>query len=146
MDILQSTGKGPADIFLSEGRIRFKNSRFEIPCMQITSSETTRKVRSADDFLIPGLCEAVIDVYIDRNGKDESDLLIEPTRYFKENSPLLMAPCVVNVEGNVTAQIRVMNPFQTDANIKQDSIIGEANDFACLQTLAQPESMQDSRT
>ena len=39
---------------------------------------------------------------------------------------------------NVTTQIRVMNPFRTDAEIKQDSVIGEANDFACL-----TESMQD---
>lgn len=145
MDILQSSTNGPADILLSEGRIKFKNSNIEIPCIQIGNPETTRKVRSADDFKVPGSSEAIIDVFIERNEKeDNSEVLIEPSQNFVENSSLMMAPCVVNMRGNVTAPIRVMNPFPTDTIIKQDSILGQASDFTCLQTLVQTERLQES--
>ncbi|KAL3878170.1 hypothetical protein ACJMK2_030539 [Sinanodonta woodiana] len=65
IDILQNENDGPADILLSKGVIKLNG--VSIPCIQIgLNDDTVRNVKAADDFIIPGNSEAIIDVFVDR--------------------------------------------------------------------------------
>ncbi|CAC5411489.1 unnamed protein product [Mytilus coruscus] len=113
IDIFQGQQGGPADILLSKGVINLKG--VSIPCIQVKKSEIIRKVTAADHYIIPGYCEAVIDVYIERN---ENDGLLASKEFMIEPS-----------ENNVTVKARVLNPSSDEVSIKQDTIIGKASSF-----------------
>lgn len=133
IDILQGQQGGPADILLSEGVTNLKG--VSIPCIQVKKSEIIRKVTAADHFIIPGYCEAVIDVYIERNENNElfasKEFIIEPSEEFIANNKIAMAACIVDTcnKDNVTLKARVLNPSSEEVSIKQDTVIGRASSF-----------------
>ena len=69
MDILQNDESGPADIIMSEGIIRLKGHK--VPCINMSTTEGSRKVTLADNYTIPGHSEALVDVFIDRTEEDD---------------------------------------------------------------------------
>ncbi|CAC5392806.1 unnamed protein product [Mytilus coruscus] len=144
IDILQGQQGGPADILLSKGVINLKG--VSIPCIQVKKSEIIRKVTAADHFIIPGYCEAVIDVYIERNENDEllasKENMIEPSEEFITNNKIAMAACVVDIKENVTVKARVLNPSSDEVSIKQDTIIGKASSF--LKILSSLKDMENA--
>ncbi|CAC5405010.1 unnamed protein product [Mytilus coruscus] len=144
IDILQGQQGGPADTLLSKGVINLKG--VSIPCIQVKKSEIIRKVTAADHFIIPGYCEAVIDVYIERNEKDEllasKEFMIEPSEEFIANNKIAMAACVVDIKDNVTVKAMVLNPSSEEVFIKQDTIIGKASSF--LKVLSSLKDMENA--
>ncbi|KAK3597647.1 hypothetical protein CHS0354_040016 [Potamilus streckersoni] len=105
IDILQNENDGPADILLSKGIIKLHG--VSIPCIQIgLNDDTVRNVRAADDFIIPGNSEAVIDVFVDRREEDgyakQKEFLIEPNEHFTDKYPLIVAPALVDTKNKVT--------------------------------------------
>jgi hypothetical protein len=87
MDILKGNNGKPADIMLSQGKIVLDG--VEINCQHYTDSKT-RKVTSADHYVIQGNTEQVIDAYVERCEMDDSrsfsDILIEGSVSFREKS------------------------------------------------------------
>ena len=128
LDILMKGEGGPADIKLTEGIILLNKTK--IPCIQIGQPETLRRVRSADHFVIPPKTEMIIDVFVDRFETDDftkpQDFLIEPHSYFIETHPVVMASCLVDIRNEVTNKIRLMNPFDYEIQVNQNTVVGEA--------------------
>ncbi len=60
---------GNASIQYGDGILNFRG--ISIPCIQVGGSQTARKVRSADHFIIPSRSEAVIDVFVEGNDTGE---------------------------------------------------------------------------
>ena len=69
----------------------------------------------------------------------KSEVIIEHSPEFTESYPLLMAPTVVDLNGGATQKVRVLNPFDTEVYIKQDSIVGLAETFSNVKTLVKAE-------
>ena len=128
LDILMKADWGPADLRLSTGVILLGGKT--IHCTQIGQPEKIRKIRVADDYQIPPRSEILIDVFIDRFEKDASStsqtFVLESTDDVLEKYPILMAPTVVNIEKDVTSLVRVMNPFDQEFLLHQDTVLGEA--------------------
>jgi len=128
MDILRDPGGKSADIILSQGKIILHG--IEIPLLH---KFKVRKVRAADHVVIAPFSEMIIDTLVDRRDDDDSkptcDVMIEPTTNFQEIYPLVMAPSLADLNRDVTAKIRIMNPFPDPVSIKQDAVIGQAEDL-----------------
>lgn len=128
VDILQNGDNGPADLMMSKGVLLIDEQ--EVPIIQVGMKTRTRRVTSADHFIIPAQCESVIDVYVERQEYDdfssENDYLIEPTEHFQENYPLKMAATLVDISRGCTCKVRILNPFPTEMSIKQDAVVGQA--------------------
>ena len=77
-DLLQGQPSGPEHLLLSEGRMILNG--ISIPLTFVNTPNAARQVYAADHYVVPGMCEMVIDVYVDRNKDDDGDqcLLIEP--------------------------------------------------------------------
>lgn len=125
-DIIQNGIKGPADLILSEERMVLHET--SIPLMLLGIPEKIRKAYAADHYVIPPLTEMILDVYVDRSYHETSDktLMIEPTSQVNETLRLIMANSLINLTDNTTVKIRVMNPYETPASIKQDMVMGYA--------------------
>ena len=136
IDVLQKHYTGPADILLSKGEIHL--SGHKILCIQIGGQIKVRKVRAADHYMIQGKCEQIIDVLVERQMpdyySDKCEVIIEPSTEFTETYPLLMAPTVVDLNRGATQKVRVLNPFDTEVSIKQDSVVGLAESFSNMKT------------
>ena len=119
MDILKGKDGKPADIILSQSKIILNGH--EINCQHYPQI-CDRKVRAAEDYNIQGHTEQIIDAFVERCKSDDSlsssDFIVEPSRNFIENFPLVMAPCLIDINYAPTVKVRVMNPFLTEASIK----------------------------
>ncbi|CAC5418223.1 unnamed protein product [Mytilus coruscus] len=71
LDILMKGDKGPADIMLTENKIKLNN--VVIPCFKVGQSDPIRKVILADKYVIPARSEVIVDVFIDRFDTDTKD-------------------------------------------------------------------------
>ena len=126
-DILGGGKDGPADILLSKNVIVLCGT--EIPCIQRGKRPESRREVVADDTLVPGLAETLIDVYIDRYVDDDrqtAHFLVEPSHSFQERYPLRMASTLVDLNGGPTCKVRVLNPLPTTVKLFQDAEIGKA--------------------
>jgi hypothetical protein len=126
MDILMDKGK-PADLLLSEGVILIQGQN--ISCETIIQNQSVRRVTVADNEVVPPYSEKLIDVYIQRfqdEGNLEENILITPTERFTEEYPLHMARCLVDTRKETTSKVRVINPYKTEAIIRQNANIAEA--------------------
>ncbi|CAC5374784.1 unnamed protein product [Mytilus coruscus] len=128
LDVLMKADCGPANLKLSDGIMLLGGT--SIPCKQIGLPEKVRKVRVADNFTIPPRSEMLIDVFIDRFEIDQSsqsqDFVLESNADVLQKFPIIMAPTVVNLEKDVTCIVRVMNPFDQQFELHQDTVLGEA--------------------
>ena len=128
VDILQNGKGGPADILLSKGTILLDNH--EIPCIQVGVQEKVRKVTVAQDCVVPGCSEAVVDVFVSREEQDDisgqTDYLIEPSDNFKENFQLQMGASLVDINWEPTCKVRILNPLPSSIKLYQDTVIGQA--------------------
>ena len=97
---------------------------------QIGQPEKLRNIRVADDFKIPARCEIIIDVFIDRFDEDPPsqlhNFILEPNDDFIQNFPVTMAPTLVDIRQDVTNKVRIMNPFDQEYVLRQDTILGKA--------------------
>ena len=98
--------------------------------------------------MIQGNWEQIIDVHVERQVPDynsvKCEVIIEPSPEFTETYPLLMSPTVVDLNGGATQKVRVLNPFDTEVYIKQDSIVSSAETFSNMKTLVRAEDETES--
>lgn len=98
-DILMGSGQGPANIILSQNKIVLDGK--EIPVFQVGRGKCSRRVTVADDVKIPGLTEALVDVYIEREESDDclmaAEYIVEPSNNFKDKYQLVMASTLVDI-------------------------------------------------
>ena len=131
IDILQSSELGgPADILLSQNVIKMKD--VSIPCFQVGTQETTRKVVAADHHIIPAMSEAIVNVFVERYEADDnrnSTFIVEACDNFRENQTLLMAETIIDLNHRPTCAVKVINPTKDEVSIKQDAVIGQAERF-----------------
>ena len=66
-------------------------------------------------------------MYLSTDTSQEKPLVIEPTSNFISTYPFVMADTWVDFNTSPTVKVRVMNPFDKDVSIKQDTVVGEAN-------------------
>ena len=127
MDILKGKNGKPADIILSQSKIILNGQ--EISCRYFPQT-CNRKMKAAEDYQIQGHTEQVIDAFVERCENDDgllnSAFIVEPSQTFKESFPLVMAPCLVDINYAPSVKVRVMNHFPTDAKIKAETVIGTA--------------------
>ena len=145
-DIMQEDEQGPGDLMISRGILRLRNTDIEV--LRVGKDCRVRKVTAADHFTIPGYCEQVIDVYIERFPEDDhvgnNDILIEPCDGFTDRYPLVMASTVVNMDSSPTQQVRLLNPGSDPVSIYQDSVIGRAERYEDLHMLVESEDPSQS--
>ena len=118
-----------ADLLLGEGAILIQGQK--IPCEIVSHDRFVRRVTVADDEIVPPYSEKLIDVYIQRfhAGENlEENILITPTQRFLEEYPLHVAKCLVNMGKETTSKVRVINPFKTEAVLRQHANIAEAEE------------------
>ena len=117
------------------------------PAFQVGLAETVRKVTAAEDFVVPGNSEMLVDVFIERDLSDDSredcSVLIEPSEHFKDNYPLVMASSIADVKHNVTHKVRLINPFSQEFSVKQDAVIGSAEHFQNEENIVLVENETD---
>lgn len=126
-DVLCGDKLGPADILLSKNEV-FLGGKM-IPVFQVRKEKRTRRVTVANDTSIPGLSEAVVSVFVESFEDDDgvkADYVIEPADGFAERYPLKMANTLVNINRYPTCKVRVMNPFEIQVDLKQQTEIGKA--------------------
>ena len=154
-DIIQNGDGGPADLLLSEGYMILNG--IAIPLEQVGMPMRVRKAFLADDYVIPGMSEAILDVFVDREECcDNGDtVIIEPLEQFNEKYSLVMASSLVDVANNTTVKVRVMNPFPNSVSLKQNTVVGsvekiddevetlldaentdELNNFSCIRRIS----------
>lgn len=139
MDILMEGGK-PADVLLIRRIILFRGE--EILC-RTRISPTFRREVGADNDVIPPYSAKLIDVYIKRFEDDEAsfeeNILVSPAPSFSEDYPLYMAKCLLDVKNQVTSKLRVLNPYKTEAFIRQIANISEAEECTPIETILETE-------
>ena len=137
-----------ADILMSKNKIVIDDN--EISCFQ-PKSRCTRRVSLADDYEIQGRTEQILDVFVERHEEDDLvknfEVFIDPTVSFKEKYPLMLANSLVDINSTPTVKVRVLNPFQKSIHLRQDTIIGSAEEISpdgILQTVLKCENPDDS--
>ena len=102
----------------------------EIPFKFMSSYKEIRNVVLAEDTIVPGCSEIIIDAYIDKSDLDSwctpQEFLIEPSPNFMDKYPLLMTASLVDVTKSITSKVRMMNPYNKDVMIHQNTVIGTA--------------------
>ena len=123
-DIVLRDKDGPADLILSEGNMVFKGTKIKLE--QVPTPQRIRKAYAADHYIVPGMSEAIVDVFVDKEENEQGDttILIEGAPYFVEKHNLVVAPCLVDASGHATVKVRVMNPFMHPISVKQDTVVG----------------------
>ena len=71
-------------------------------------------------------------MFVDRFENDintvPQNFLLEPNDYFCSTYPVAMAACLVDISHNVTSKVRLMNPFDFEVQLKQNTVIGTAEE------------------
>ena len=128
-DILQQDEEGPADLILSQSIMKLRNE--VIPLQQVEAR--LRRVRVADHYIVPGMSEAIIEAFVDPASEDEvavQPTLVEASSVMSERYGLLMAPSLVDLSSTTTAKVRVLNPFDDEVSLKQDAVLGYAEEVS----------------
>ena len=140
-DVLNGSEKGPADILLSKNKIVLDG--VDIPCFQVRANKRSRRVIVAEDTSIPGLTEALVDVYVERIEEDdekvEDGYLVEPSGAFQDRYHLMMASTLVDINRATTCKVRILNPFSSEVTLKQDAEIGMAERIERLVSIVAEE-------
>ena len=124
-DILRLDPDGPADILNSKQCIKFKGET--IPLYTVGTTRPRIRVVAAQDVTIPAMAEIIVDGFLERSEEipeKESSLLMEMEPSFIDRYQCLVAPTLNNIEGKVTTQVRVMNPFSKDTTIPGEAVLG----------------------
>lgn len=126
-DVLLGMDMGKTmDVIVSEKLVKIDGK--PVACTHINGN-CVRKVTSADDYSIPGNTEYEIEVYVENmDGHDGTlgEMILEPSQDFLERHPLVVARSLVDLDNNVTGRMRLMNPFDMEAVIHQDTVVGFA--------------------
>ena len=140
IDILFQGSSGPADILLSEKKILLNG--VSIPCYQIGLPESVRKVSIAEEIIIPGNSEIIVDAFIERTEDDDhlknSVVLIEPAANFEQRHKLLMATTLADIKHSINHKVRILNPFDESRVLPESSVIGLASEVEYIESVIPP--------
>jgi hypothetical protein len=141
-DILRRDSHGPADILQSKGELHFRG--LVIPLINVGKVHCVRKAYAADDYVVEGMSEELIDVLVDReeiagSDSDDSRVMIEVAPSLVEKHHVLVAPTLCDVNRSVTVEVRVFNPFNEPVTIKQDTVVGIVQPVECEKVLMAEE-------
>ena len=144
-DILLRGPHGPADLILSENAILLEGVRIPVQ-VETRPRAKVRKATVADHTIIPGMSEAVVDVFIEgaSTGPDFT-WLIEPRPDLAAEYQLVLAPTLVETGQTCTVMARVMNPTVTPISLKQDMVIGQG-EAVTGEVIVLVDSEDDSET
>jgi hypothetical protein len=67
-----------------------------------------------------------VDKFHSDNLSGPQNYLLEPNNFFVEKYPVAMASCLIDITHEVTNKVRLMNPFDHEVEIRQDTVLGEA--------------------
>ena len=139
-DLLLNDPSGPADILNIKERMVFR--RASIP-LELKRPSQIRRVTMAEDIVIPPMAEIIGQAYIDR-GEDmeddeESKVLLEMHGNLPENYGCVLASTLVDATNNVMVPVCIFNPSCEPVEIKQDSVIGQAESVSIVQTISKNE-------
>ena len=124
-DVLQRDESGPVDLLLTQNCMVFRD--VSIPVHQVGLNSKPICARAADHFVVPGMSQATIDVFIDSTDTgDRVDgvVLVESKPGLQEEQTMLLGPTVLDMTNSATGQVLLMNPFPEPRSIKQDTIVG----------------------
>jgi len=128
LDILMMGDEGPAEIRLADRVLNWNAETIPFNCSG--DLNRVRNVVAADDTIVPGCSELILDAYIEKRDLDSwfsnREFFIEPSPSFMEKSSLIVATCLVDMTNSVTGKVRIMNPLGTEVEIHQDTVIGTA--------------------
>jgi len=101
----------------------------EVPCTHV-KSDRVRRVVAPRQLIVPANSEAIFDAKVEsfeeEDDMDIGELVIEPTPYFSDRHPLVMASSLVDVKKDMVAKVRIMNPFNNPATIHRNTVIAYA--------------------
>ncbi len=124
-DVLRDGHLGPANILLSECRIVM--SGMSIPISRSEPWSANRCVRVAERTVVPGLCEALVDMRIDRGSSFmKGQVMIEPLDDIPAKRGLAVAPVLVKAGEGDVVKVRVLNPWQTPLEIRPNVVMARA--------------------
>ena len=129
-DILQSDEVGPADLLLTENKMVLGNT--SIPVKQVKVPKTERYARIADHYVIPGMSQMFVEVFVDSPAQQDSSnhlVLLETNPSLIEDYSVLLAPTVIDTKDRATGSIIIMNPLADPVSIKQDQVV------ACIEEI-----------
>ena len=124
-DILLKEPEGVVDILGSQNVMVLKN---EVISLITIGSSKTRKVRSADHYVVPAMSEVVVEALVDvgMESSGAHDLLIEPDHNWNSEQLAVVAPCLVDVTRRCAVNVWILNPTTNPISVKQDQVLGRA--------------------
>ena len=146
-NILQGSKLGPMDLLLSENRMVFGNT--SIPVQQFGLPKKDIYARVADHYIIPGMSQMVIEVFVDWADRPQSSVdqvLVETKPSLIDRHSVLLAPTVLNVGDRVTGSIIVLNPFTQQVSLKQDEVIACVEQIVGVNTVLLHQESLDSES
>ena len=139
-NLLLDDPSGPADILNTEERMVFHG--VSIP-LELKRPSQIRRVTMAEDTVVPPMAEVIGQAYIDRSedrkDEEESRVLLEMHTNLPENYGCILASTLVDAADNVTVPVRIFNPTCEPVQIKQDSVIGQAESVNIVNTISKSE-------
>ena len=127
-DVLLGMDVGELDIITSRNEVIINGTT--IPCTYVPPS-TVYKVRASEDYDIPGMTEAVIQVDLHQNGEARrlGETVLEPSAEFLKTYPLLMARTLVDFGNNVSGWVRILNLNEESVTVKRNAAIATAEEL-----------------
>ena len=139
-DLLLNDPSGPSAILNTEERMVFWGA--SIP-LELKRPSQIRRVTMAEDIVVAPMAEIIGQAYIDRSEDmedgEESEVLLKMNGNLPENYGCVLASTLVDAANNVTVLICIFNPSCEPVEIKQDSIIGQAELVSIVQTISKNE-------
>ena len=97
----------------------------------------------AEDTVVPPMAEIIGQAYInrreDRKDEEESRVLLEMHTNLPENYGCVLASTFIDAADNVTVPVRIFNLTCEPVQIKQDSVIGQAESVNIVNTISKSE-------
>jgi len=143
-DVLMGKTGEKADILLSQGIMTLRGKVIQLE--QQSNSSNIRKVHLADSYVLPAMSEIIADVFVERTEDDinQQAWIIEPNTSLAEKYSVAMAASLVDIRGDVTAKVRMMNPFNTELVVTQDTVIGFASPVETIKIITECEDFEES--
>ena len=85
-----------------------------IPVQQVGMRQQIRHARVADHYIIPGMSQINVDVFVDPKEEDCSTqdlVLVEPKPEFAEEHSVVMGRTLLDMSPYATGKVLMMNPF-----------------------------------
>ena len=114
----------------------------------VNTPEQVRCIINIDDEIIPEMSEKLVDGFIERPEADilgEDSMLVETNVAFRDSFGCLLTPVIVNTAVQVSACIRVFNPFPRPVLIPGEVTMGHLEPVEVLQVVKEKENIGEDK-